>query len=219
MTTTEKIKIGTMVEAREAYTNITVSGSFQGYRLEDIEDPLSVFGLVLEVRNEKTTLRRVDVDSIEIRESTEQKIKRDLMQFLSDIANGKNRSMPSATMCMDWMNWVDKQKVSGIIEEKWRLLRSSVDLTRNLVPEGYNTWPEEDEKVIDRLILRMDGHHFSYEVLQSMKRWLVELKKRMLWKPSSEHIVMLEKVGDGQMLNSLEQMAIADLCCELKKLV
>ena len=61
-----KIKVGTMVEAREAYTNITVSGSFQGYRLEDIEDPLSVFGLVLEVRNEKSgdSMRHTFVNSL-----------------------------------------------------------------------------------------------------------------------------------------------------------
>lgn len=73
MTPAEKIKIGTLVEAKEAYTNVNVSGTFQGYRLEDIEDPLSVFGLVLEVRNEMTTLRRVTVDSIEVQESIEKK--------------------------------------------------------------------------------------------------------------------------------------------------
>lgn len=212
-TPVEKIKIGTMVEAREAYTNVKVSGVFQGYRLEDNEDPLSVFGLVLETRNERTTLRRVTVDSIEVQESTEQKIKRDIISFLWKVMNGENQSMPSASMCSDWINWIEKQKVSGILEEKWRLLSDS------FVQKKQNAWKEEDEKVLDKLILRMDGHHFSYEVLQSMKRWLIELKEKMLWKPSSEHIVMLEKIGDGQMLNSLEQMAIADLCGELKKLV
>ena len=38
---------------------------------------------------------------------------------------------------------------------------------------------EIDEQMFDNIISRFNGEHFKYEMLQAMKRWLVELRKKL----------------------------------------
>ena len=47
----DKIKIGAQVTAKVRLTKVTVSGTFQGYRLEDQEDPTSIYGTVFYVKD------------------------------------------------------------------------------------------------------------------------------------------------------------------------
>lgn len=61
-----KIKIGAQVTAKVRHTNVTVSGTFQGYELEDQEDPTSVCGKVFYVKDGMQHLDYVYVDSIKV---------------------------------------------------------------------------------------------------------------------------------------------------------
>lgn len=110
-----KIKIGAQVTAKVRHTNVTVSGTFQGYELEDQEDPTSVCGKVFYVKDGMQHLDYVYVDSIKVckGEDEDERMRKELQNFLWRIANGEMNdrgTMPSAKMCQEWIAYLEKQK-------------------------------------------------------------------------------------------------------------
>lgn len=268
-----KIKIGAQVTAKVRYTKVTVSGTFQGYGLEDQEDPTSVCGKVFYVKDGIQRLDFVYADSIKVCDISDERIKNLIYCIVRD--RGDVGKLLEANGCPveKALSWIEKQKEQKPVhtaKEMWKEMRLEVyaqasgnrhepnysddstkmfslcDIDEIFEKIGDSTvssrpaeWSEEDEDKVDDIckliehatIIPRSGDDdtgipptrlndkYKGELKAFVKSLRNSLTKLDTWKPSSEHIVMLEKVGDGQMLNSLEQMAIADLCCELKKLV
>lgn len=103
-----RFKIGDLVTAKQTYTGVTVSGEFCGYELEDKERPDLVVGTVIDRAGNQ--LYRVDLDSIQISETSSEKLMRTLKEFLWNVANGTVRSMPSAEQCQSWLSNLDEQQ-------------------------------------------------------------------------------------------------------------
>lgn len=80
-----KIKIGARVTTKARPTKVTVSGTFQGYELEDQEDPTSICGKVFYVKDGKQYLAHVYIDSIEVCDSEDEKIRQYLIQMVNAI--------------------------------------------------------------------------------------------------------------------------------------
>lgn len=97
-----RFKIGDLVTAKQTYTGVTVSGEFCGYELEDKERPDLVVGTVIDRAGNQ--LYRVDLDSIQIAETSSEKLTRTLKEFLWNVANETVRSMPSAEQCQSWLS-------------------------------------------------------------------------------------------------------------------
>lgn len=79
-----KIKIGVQVTAKVCHTNVTVSGTFQGYRLEDQEDPTSICGTVLHVNDGMQHLDYVYVDSIKVCENKNETMRKRIINILTN---------------------------------------------------------------------------------------------------------------------------------------
>lgn len=77
-----KIKIGVQVTAKVCPTKVAVSGTFQGYELQDREDPTSVCGKVFYVKDGMQRLDFVYVDSIKVFESEDERIRKHLVEVL-----------------------------------------------------------------------------------------------------------------------------------------
>lgn len=79
-----KIKIGAQVTAKVRHTNVTVSGTFQGYELEDQEDPTSGCGKVLYVKDGMMHLDRVYIDSIKVCENNNDTMRKRIINILTN---------------------------------------------------------------------------------------------------------------------------------------
>lgn len=106
-----KIKIGAQVTAKVRHTNVTVSGTFQGYELEDQEDPTSVCGKVFYVKDGMQHLDYVYVDSIKVckGEDEDERIRKELIEYLT------HRSEVTGFIdedkdCKRWIAYLEKQK-------------------------------------------------------------------------------------------------------------
>jgi len=101
-----KIKIGAKVTAKESPTKVTVSGTFQGYELEDQEDPTSICGKVFYVKDGKLYLAHVYVDSIKVCDSEDERIRKELLDAVD-----KARVFDIDKDVADrWTAWLEKQK-------------------------------------------------------------------------------------------------------------
>lgn len=79
-----KIKIGAQVTAKVCPTKVTVSGTFQGYELQDKEDPASVCGKVFYVKDGMQRLDFVYVDSIKVCEDNNEIIRKRIINILTN---------------------------------------------------------------------------------------------------------------------------------------
>ncbi|MBO6247195.1 MAG: hypothetical protein J6N54_00090 [Bacteroidales bacterium] len=79
-----KIKIGAKVTAKVCPTKVTVSGTFQGYELQDREDPTSVCGKVFYVKDGMQRLDFVYVDSIKVCEDKNEMMRKRIINILTN---------------------------------------------------------------------------------------------------------------------------------------
>lgn len=79
-----KIKIGAKVTAKVRHTNVAVSGTFQGYELEDPEDPTSGCGKVLYVKGGMMHLDRVYIDSIKVCKNNNEIMRKRIINILTN---------------------------------------------------------------------------------------------------------------------------------------
>lgn len=104
-----KIKIGAQVTAKARPTKVTVSGTFQGYELEDQEDPTSICGKVFYVKDGKQYLAHVYVDSIEVCESEDERTRRELLNFIEAEKEHSPETVPGKHWDR-WITYLEKQK-------------------------------------------------------------------------------------------------------------
>ena len=114
-----KIKIGVQVTAKVCPTKVTVSGTFQGYELQDKEDPTSVCGKVFYVKDGMQLLDFVYVDSIKVckGEDEDERIRKELIEYLT------HRSEVTGFIdedkdCKRWIAYLEKQKEQKPIFKK-----------------------------------------------------------------------------------------------------
>lgn len=105
-----KIKIGAQVTAKVRYTKVTVSGTFQGYGLEDQEDPTSVCGKVFYVKDGIQRLDFVYADSIKVCDIDDERIKNLIYCIVRD--RGDVGKLLEANGCPveKALSWIEKQK-------------------------------------------------------------------------------------------------------------
>ena len=153
-----KIKIGAQVTAKVRPTKVTVSGTFQGFRLEDQEDPTSICGTVLHVKDGMQHLDYVYVDSIKVCESEDERIYNLIYSSIKNempIASPRNKELALA--------YLERQKEQKSTE-----------------------WSEEDEEMFDAIcaIIRMGVPVESSA--KAKIDWLRSFRPQSHWKPSEE---------------------------------
>lgn len=79
-----RIKIGAQVTAKVCPTKVAVSGTFQGYELQDREDPTSVCGKVFYVKDGIQRLDFVYVDSIKVCEDKNEMMRKRIINILTN---------------------------------------------------------------------------------------------------------------------------------------
>ena len=102
-----KIKIGVQVTAKVRHTNVTVSGTFQGYELEDQEDPTSGCGKVLYVKDGMMHLDRVYIDSIKVYENKNETMRKRIINILT---NNTDAHEEGAALYAEEIAWLKEQK-------------------------------------------------------------------------------------------------------------
>jgi len=167
-----KIKIGAQVTAKVRHTNVTVSGTFQGYELEDPEDPTSGCGKVLYVKDGMMHLDRVYIDSIKVFESEDERI-------IGDIKKAVELYWSDEPLD-EILSWLEKQKEQQPAEwseedENWSKYLLD-ELYAGL--EDYCGAAEKDMK----------------EAIKWFKTRLKSLRTQHHWKPSKEQMTNLINV-------------------------
>jgi len=167
----DKIKIGTQVTAKVRHTNVTVSGTFQGYELEDQEDPTSVCGKVFYVKDGMQHLDYVYVDSIKVckGEDEDERIRKALIDGVRQIRckNGITQEQMLAYLekqkeqkPAEWSE-EDKTHLCWIIEcfDSWKYqvpefadqYQSAIDWLKSLRPDSYKNcnsrWKPSEEQM------------------------------------------------------------------------
>ena len=165
-----KIKIGTQVEANECPTKVAVSGTFQGYLMEDPEDPTSLIGTVLGVKNEMTYLWRVYPDSIKVSESEDERIIERIKKAVVDYWSDESLD--------EILAWLEKQKPAEWSEEDEKMLKFSLqfldyhkladptaqsckDWLKSLRPQSH--WKPSKEQ--------MEALESAYSILKEHDTW------------------------------------------------
>lgn len=169
-----KIKIGAQVTAKVRPTKVTVSGTFQGYRLEAQEDPTSICGTVLHVKDGMQHLDYVYVDSIKVCESEDERIRTALLRC-----------------CDDW----EKGQFGCMAKEDVPAIRAYLEKQKEQKPAE---WSEEDEDMLNSIIAtcqlvaqdRDSGP--ARHLLERQEKFLKSLRSRPKssdnWKPSKKQI-------------------------------
>ena len=194
-----KIKIGAQVTAKVCPTKVAVSGTFQGYELQDNEDPTSVCGKVFYVKDGMQHLDWVYIDSIKVFESEDERIRRMIVNTLRDAVLSERISETSYREMLDYL---EKQK-----EQK---------------PEE---WSEDDEIEHDYLckLLRETWDKIDKgSCIDNAITWFEKLPERIYqhsWKPSEEQIGILGKVFAGCQLKDSERDSMVDLFYHLKDMI
>ena len=117
----------------------------------------------------------------ELKESEDERIRKDLVSFLWAVANGTVKSMPAAIMCQEWIAWLEKQKEQKpkvksplspheLTEAKNEgIIEGRQDVIDN--PERFDLqkpveWSEEKEKVVDNYadeIIKWEDAHKDWD--------------------------------------------------------
>lgn len=124
-----KIKIGARVTAKVCHTNVTVSGTFQGYRLEDQEDPTSICGTVLHVKDGMQHLDYVYVDSIKVCDIEDERIKNLIYCIVRDRSDVGKLLEANGCTVEKALSWIEKQKEQKPVhtaKEMWKEMRLEV---------------------------------------------------------------------------------------------
>lgn len=128
----------------------------------------------------------------ELAESEDERIRKHLIEFLSDLSKlGKNTNFDrwSKADCANWIAWLKKQKPAE--------------------------WSEDDnETLTDCMSAIRDAKHFKDEDKDELIFWLKSLRPQKQWKPTDEQMKALWEVYQG----GEEQSALAGLYNDLKRL-
>lgn len=243
-----KIKIGAQVTAKARPTKVTVSGTFQGYELEDQEDPTSICGKVFYIKDGKQYLAHVYIDSIEVCDSEDERIRKDLITFICQFAPEHLKAQ--------YVAYLERQKeqkpvqtneekkyvkaLIGLVVNEIRFGREPIKITfyqkvLNWLDGGYieqkpAEWSEEDENKLhqvmevllaDKTIALRENPHCKalHRAYDELLDWLKSLRPQPHWKPSEYTLSLVKKVANGEMLTHMEQMAMVTLCNDLQKLL
>ncbi len=137
-----KIKIGVQVTAKVRHTNVTVSGTFQGYELEDQEDPTSGCGKVLYVKDGMMHLDRVYIDSIKVYENKNETMRKRIINILT---NNTDAHEEGAALYAEEIAWL-KNYWKPSEEQMTNLIN-----VRNHVAQASGYWGESLSSLIDDL--------------------------------------------------------------------
>lgn len=207
-----KIKIGAQVTAKVRPTKVTVSGTFQGYRLEDQEDPTSICGTVLHVKDGMQHLDYVYVDSIKVCESEDERIKN---RIAKSLACGLRDGMINDKENEECLAWLEKQKPVELpvvtndkdafcLDNLYVLIRDSEleesvkDFLKRFLSKHYGNsvqeWSKEDEEFLDCVEKCV---HACINTIGTVKKvrcidWLRSLRPQPRWKPSEEQMMALQ---------------------------
>ena len=137
-----KIKIGVQVTAKVRHTNVAVSGTFQGYRLEDQEDPTSICGTVLHVKDGMQHLDYVYIDSIKVCENKNETMRKRIINILT---NNTDAHEEGAALYAEEIAWL-KNYWKPSEEQMTNLIN-----VRNHVAQASGHWGESLSSLIDDL--------------------------------------------------------------------
>jgi hypothetical protein len=158
--------------------------------LKDFHDKSALFS----VRTALETLHP------ELKESEDEKIRKDIIFYIKAIANNENISPDSKKECKTWIAWLEKQNsnVDNANKEYWRGYREGkqeiLDKYAELEKQGeLKPWSEEDEKkrklLIDILNVNHPNGNFKVNPIgttnmEAMSKdelvsWLKSLKQRI----------------------------------------
>jgi hypothetical protein len=158
-----KIKIGAQVTAKVRPTKVTVSGTFQGYRLEDQEDPTSICGTVLHVKDGMQHLDYVYVDSIKVCESEDEKIRKAIIRLLQNGGYMEPQDKEKA------FAWLEKQKEQPGTDMKSPFTGGKVTI---LSREEEVTFRGENVKILRKYYRCEDtGREFTDSKLDDDMMW------------------------------------------------
>lgn len=118
-----KIKIGVQVTAKVCPTKVTVSGTFQGYELQDKEDPTSVCGKVFYVKDGMQLLDFVYVDSIKVCEDNNEIMRKRIINILT---NNTDAHEEGAALYAEEIAWLKNYWKPS--EEQMKALQNAVAL-------------------------------------------------------------------------------------------
>ena len=124
-----KIKIGTQVTAKVCPTKVAVSGTFQGYELQDKEDPTSVCGKVFYVKDGVQRLDFVYVDSIKVCDIEDERIKNLIYCIVRDRSDVGKLLEANGCPVEKALSWIEKQKEQKPVQtakEMWKEMRLEV---------------------------------------------------------------------------------------------
>lgn len=145
-----KIKIGTQVTAKLYPTKATVIGTFQGYDIEDQEDPTSICGKVFYVKDGVRHLNFVYVDSIKVCDSKDEKVRKALLRCCDDWEKGQFGCMAKEDIPAI-RTYLEKQKEPRDYRKLYEEVVKSDWFKENYVGKSLGEeqkpaeWSEEDE--------------------------------------------------------------------------
>lgn len=152
-----KIKIGAQVTAKVRPTKVTVSGTFQGYELEDPEDPTSGCGKVLYVKDGMMHLDRVYIDSIKVCENKNETMRKRIINILT---NNTDAHEEGAALYAEEIAWLKAAHENDFVSKPAE-------------------WSEEDETCLyNTIIMLKEGctHHYSKDSVMRCVNWLYSIK-------------------------------------------
>lgn len=148
-----KIKIGAQVTAKVCPTNVTVSGTFQGYELQDKEDPTSVCGKVFYVKDGIQRLDFVYIDSIKVDSDGEDERIRKIM--IEHFKNQPEQYSFGGLTNFEIVAWLEKR---GWLPENIELNEGDSESIRKILYGIVYQWGNEqqawcsDKKVIEKML-------------------------------------------------------------------
>lgn len=174
-----KIKIGAQVTAKVRPTKVTVSGTFQGYELEDPEDPTSGCGKVLYVKDGMMYLDRVYIDSIKVCENKNETMRKRIINILT---NNTDAHEEGAALYAEEIAWLKAAHENDFVSKPAE-------------------WSEEDKKILESIIARYEFNvksdfaaFITKDALEDFKKeleWLKSLRPQPHWKPSEKMLKAL----------------------------
>ena len=181
---------GDLVVAKEIPTMRNVRGQFLGFRLTDKADPKSVAGEVLSHESrfpgdEPITpyLHVVDVDSIEVSETKDEGIRRELISMIRLALNDGSALCPGSRYTKeDAISFLE----GGTLADKWH----------NLYNAMHSEWTKADHNLLDAAIAFVQQNRsfncWAGVDKRSVLDFLNKLRPQPHWRPSEEQMKVLK---------------------------
>lgn len=160
----KKFLIGDYVKGKRTFNGEVIEGKFNGFHLYNKLNPKSVVGVI----DTDERCYDVSVDSIESLENEDEKIMKDLIEFVNQYGDKFYGQIAKVSA----ISWLEKQG-------------------------GQPTWNKEDEGMIECIIAAIKmGDYYTQDELNRMTSWLKSLKPNN-WKPSEKQMEELEYITRG----------------------